>query len=133
MKERKFQVTLTERQLHTIIECVEDCHRFMAGDTALYNMTCRLDKYNELHNELQKLHHLVTPELADWRANYRWSGGNCPNDAQRKFIAETYCLYREMRHQAWLNTPHTQNNCYDSETLTCDEGGPLPKVKLVKE
>lgn len=37
MKEKKFRITVSESQLRMISACVEDCHRFMAGQTELYS------------------------------------------------------------------------------------------------
>lgn len=37
--EKKYRITLSERQLHLIIACVENIHRFMAGQVELSNCT----------------------------------------------------------------------------------------------
>lgn len=47
---------------------------------------------------LRELQPLVTPALG-CGSSYSWNGGHCPNEQQRKFIAQTYYLYREMRHR----------------------------------
>ena len=52
---------------------------------------------------------------------YKWSGGNCSNEWQRKFIAESYYLYREIRHFDAVN--RGVDNVYRSPTLTCADSG----------
>lgn len=133
-KERKFTLTVTESQLRLIAACVEDCHRFIAGQNELDHSTCFLPNYYEIKDTLRELHPLIVPELKDWRASYGWDGGTCPNEHQRKFLAQTYCIYREIIHRLTVLNEKTAGwSVYQSETLTCDEGGPLPKVELIKE
>ena len=118
-----------------IAECVEDCHRFMAGQTELDNTTAWLRNYRELKERLGKLQPLVTPEL-ELNASYGWNGGGCPNENQRKFIAETYYLYREIYHQITLNNAKKTDmswNVYFNDTLTCEESGEPIKVEMVEK
>ena len=66
---------------------------------------------------------------------YGWDGGHCPNEYQRKFLAETYYLYREIYHQLILDMSKNKNmycNVYLDETLTCDESGEPIKVERVE-
>ena len=97
MKQKKWRIELTESQLWLIANCVEDCHRFTGGQMDLYNSTSCLKNCSELSEELGKLQHLVTP-LLEFGASYGWNGSSCPYKPQRKFIAETYYLYREIYH-----------------------------------
>lgn len=134
MKEKKWKIELTEHQLRLIANCVEDCHRFICGQMELRNSTACLKHYWELSEELDKLQPLVTPELGH-RAAYSWDGGTCPDDNQRKFIAETYYLYREIYHQLTLETAKHKGmdwNVYLGKTLTCDESGEPIKVERVE-
>ena len=124
---KKYQVTLTEQQLRLIAECVEDCHRFMGGQVDMRNITSRLDNYHEIYEKLQEVKPLVTPEL-QWNACYGWSGGGCPNLHQRRFIAQTYPIYREILH-FFACQQKNDWNVYQSEMLTCEEGGPLIKIE----
>ena len=128
-KNRKWVIELTEEQMMHIADCVEDVNRFVAGDCEMYHATCMLDHRHEIVEKLKDLHPLVTPELPR-NANYGWSGGSCPNTYQRKFIAKGYAIYREILHQYVL--ANGIDNVYSSETLTCEDGGELPKV-YVKE
>ena len=129
---RKFRVTVTEHQLRLIANCIEDCCRFMAGQTELYNNTCLLDKGKEVREKLEELHELVVPELNEKYggcASYSWNGGNCPNVYQKKFLAESYYLYREMLHYIFKDAP--TDNCYKSETLRCADSGEPIKIEIL--
>lgn len=129
---KKYRITLTERQLLLVSKCVEDCHRFAAGQTELWNTTSEFNikDLRELRNRLQDLQPLVTPEL-DRYCSYDWSGSCCKDKHQRRFIAETYPIYREILH--FFSIKDNFNNVYTSMTLTCDEGGALPIIEEVKE
>lgn len=117
---RKYTITLTEEQLMLISNCVEDILRFLAGQTELHHATAVLDKCNPVRNRLEDMKPLVTPGLRPSQS-YDWAGNCCPNEAQRKMIAATYYLYREMRHQYTLANKH--NNVYSSPTLRCKDSG----------
>lgn len=133
-KEKKWRIELTEHQLRLIANCVEDCHRFIAGQTELSNSTACLKHYLEISEELGKLQPLVTP-LLEHGASYGWNGSSCPYKPQRKFIAETYYLYHEIYHQIVLEkAKHMDMSCnvYLDETLTCSESGEPIKVERVE-
>ena len=134
MKEKKWRIELNEHQLRLIANCVEDCHRFIGGQMELSNSTACLKHYRELVKFLAKLQPLVTPELGRG-ASYGWDGGFCPDDNQRKFIAETYYLYREIYHQLTLEAAKHKDmgyNVYLGETLTCNESGEPIKVEKIE-
>ena len=134
MKEKKWRIELTEHQLMLLAKCVEDCHRFVVGQMELSNSTSCLTHYMELSEELGKLKPLVTPQL-ECGASYGWNGGACHNYKQRKFLAETYYLYREIYHQLTLEAAKHKDmvwNVYLSETLTCSESGEPIKVERIK-
>ena len=133
-KENKWRIELTERQLRLIANCVEDCHRFIGGQMELSNSTSCLEHHYELSEELDRLQPLVTPRLGHG-ASYGWNGGSCPNDNQRKFLAETYYLYREIYHQLTLeDAKHMDMGCsvYIDDTLTCYESGEPIKVERIE-
>ena len=134
MKQKKWRIELTEHQLRLISNCVEDCHRFIGGQMELSNSTDCLEHHRELREELGKLQKLVTPLLGRG-ASYGWNGGSCPNEDQRKFLAETYYLYREIYHQLTLEAAKHKDMCWNvylGETLTCDESGEPIKVERVE-
>ena len=63
-KTKKYQITLTEEQLMLMAHCVEDCSRFAAGQTELYNVLRSIDMYDlSLRKKLQDLQPLITPGL----------------------------------------------------------------------
>lgn len=134
MKEKKWRIELTEHQLRLIANCVEDCHRFIGGQMELSNSTACLKHGRHLGEELSTLQAFVTP-LLERGAYYGWNGSNCPDDNQRKFIAETYYLYREIYHQLTLEAAKHKDmgwNVYLGETLTCNESGEPIKVERVE-
>ena len=134
MKEKKWRIELTEHQLNLMAQCVEDCHRFIGGQMELSNSTSCLTRRLVLCEELGKLQQFVTPELGRG-ASYGWDGGHCPNEYQRKFLAETYYLYREIYHQVTLDDAkhrYMDWNVYLGETLTCSESGEPIKVERVE-
>lgn len=130
-QKRKFEVTLNEHQLRLISQCVEDCHRFMGGQMELFNTISHLDHENfmELRDKLEELKPLVTPYLPR-NAYYGWNGGTCPNEHQRKFLAETYYIYREILHQ--LTDPKDTWNVYSGSTLRCEDSGEPIQIKEIK-
>ena len=134
MKEKKWRIELTEHQLMLMAKCIEDCSRFISGQMELSNSTSCLKHCRHLGEELHTLQPFVTPELGRG-ASYGWSGGSCPNDNQRKFIAETYYLYREIYHQVTLDKAKDKDmdwNVYLGETLTCNESGEPIKVESIE-
>ena len=134
MKEKKWRIELTEHQLRLIANCVEDCHRFIGGQMELSNSTACLKHGRHLGEELSTLQAFVTP-LLERGASYGWNGGSCPDDNQRKFIAETYYLYREIYHQLTLEAAKHKDmswNVYIDETLTCGESGEPIKVERIE-
>lgn len=129
-KTKTYQITLTKEQLMLMAHCVEDCSRFAAGQTELYNTLLFINKhlYFELCKKLYDLQPLVTPSLGRG-ASYGWNGSSCPNEEQRKFIAQSYYLYREIFHQH--NLAEGIDNVYTSETLRCADSGEPIQVKVI--
>lgn len=133
MKEKKWRIELTEHQLRLIANCVEDCHRFIGGQMELSNSTACLKHCRHLGEELSTLQAFVTP-LLERGASYGWNGGSCPDKNQRKFLAETYYLYREIYHKLTIEEAKHNDigwNVYLGETLTCDESGEPIKVERI--
>ena len=134
MKEKKWRIELTEHQLRLMAQCIEDCHRFIGGQMELSNSTACLTHHLDLSKELDKLQPLVTPNLGRG-ASYGWNGGSCPNYNQRRFLAETYYLYREIYHKITLDVAKYVDmnwNVYLGDTLTCNESGEPIKLKRVE-
>ena len=122
---RKYTITLTEEQLLLVSRCVEDISRFLAGDTELYHTIVALENWRELGQKLRLMQPFVTPELV-YGSNYGWNGSHCPNEHQRKLIAQTYYLYREMLHK--YNLANNIHNVYSSPTLRCADSGEPIKI-----
>lgn len=123
---KKYKVTLNEHQLRLIIDCVEDIHRFMSGQVELSNATSMLDNMHEVQDKLKEVYPLVVPELYrqyGMNSSYGWNGGSCPNKHQKKFLAETYYIYRELLHQLTIRKKNNEWNVYNSPTLRCDDSG----------
>ena len=120
---RHYTITLNEEQLMLVSSCVEDIHRFLCGDTAVLDVKDR----RALQERLRQLKPYVTPELRSGQ-EYDLAGNGCPDEAQRRMIAQTYYLYREMRHQYTLANNH--NNVYTSPTLTCEDSGEPIRITL---
>ena len=132
MKEKKWRIELTEHQLRLIANCVEDCHRFIGGQMELRNSTACLKHCRHLGEELGTIKAFVTPEIGRGET-YGWDGGSCPNEYQRKFIAETYYLYSEIYHQLTLEAAKHKDMGWNvlGKTLTCDESGEPIKVERI--
>lgn len=129
-KEKKYRLTVSESQLRMIAACVEDIHRFMSGQMELYNCTSMLEEMHELHEELRRLQPYVTPHLS-LGSSYKWSGGSCPDPWQRKFIAASYYLYREIKHFDAVN--RNVDSVYRSQTLLCEDSGMPIEIEEVRE
>lgn len=126
---KKYRLTLNERQLRLISACVEDCHRFAGGQVELSNTTLMLDNCREVREKLKDVYPLVVPELYrqyGCNASYGWNGDSCPNEYQRKFLAETYYIYREILHQLTIRDSKDDWSVYNGSTLRCaDSGEPI--------
>lgn len=126
--DRKFQITVNEHQLKLIADCLEDISRFLGGQMELWHATSNLGTYGQLSDKLEELKPLVTPEL-ERNASYGWSGGNCPNERQRKLIAKTYYLYRTMLYHLHKDDEHC--SVYKSPALRCKDSGEVIEIKEV--
>jgi len=127
--DRKFQITVNEHQLNLMAACIEDCARFLCGQTELWHTTSQLSKnYLELREKLEELQPLVTPDLPK-NSSYGWNGGSCPDEWQRKMIAETYYLYRTMLYA--LHKDDEDYNVYTSPALRCKDSGEPIEIKEV--
>ena len=126
--DRKFQITVNEHQLYLMAHCLEDISRFMGGQMELWHATSNLDNYRQLSDKLEELKPLVTPEL-EQNAFYGWTGSDCPNERQRKLIAETYYLYRTMLYA--LHKDDEDYNVYTSPALRCEDSGEEIEIKEV--
>ena len=126
---KNFQITVNEHQLNLIARCIEDCCRFLCGQTELWHTTSQLSKnYLELREKLEGLQSLVTPNLSKG-ASYGWNGGSCPDEWQKKMIAETYYIYRTMLYH--LHKDDESWSVYTSPALRCEDSGEIIEIKEV--
>lgn len=135
-KEQKYLLEVNKTQLILIARCVEDCCRFAAGQVGMNNILMSIngtsEDYLKAKETLRSLKQYITPGLQP-DESYGWSGGTCENPLQRRFIARSYALYREIFHFLAEDEADTDTiNVYQGPTLTCEEGGPLPVIKKVK-
>ncbi len=137
-KEKKYRVTMTESQLRLMASAVEDWHRFLAGQCELNNATCFITPAEKMH-ECRKIldrdvRPFIVPELKHSGSSYCWDGRSCPNKFQRKAIAMSYMIYREVIH--FLTTHNGKDmswSVYSSPTLTCEEQGDLITIEEVRQ
>jgi hypothetical protein len=129
---KRYTIEVNEHQLRLIAQCVEDLNRFYSGQMGLSNTANILDTKRKvmLQDELDELKAIVNPNIHDGYGYYGWSGAECRYEIQRKFLAESYYLYREIYHQ--LANPDDTWNVYNSETLRCADSGEPIIVKEVK-
>lgn len=126
--DKKYQITVNEHQLRLIAACIEDCARFLCGQTELWHTISQLPNYLELREKLEELQPLVTPYLQKG-ASYGWNGGSCSDERQKKLIAETYYLYRTMLYT--LHKDDNDWNVYTSPALRCEDSGEVIEIKEV--
>ncbi len=126
---------MTESQLRLMINAIEDWHRFLAGQCEMSNATSYVNDMHTVRDNLQKyVRPYIVPELPYVGSSYGWSGGHCPNEHQRKAIAMSYVLYREPLHYLTVNSGVDMSwNCYNSDTLTCPEQGPMIKIEEIDD
>ncbi len=128
--EQLYTITLTRKQMLQFANCVEDCVRFLAGQCELDFTTGGLDNQLEIQAKLRELHDLVATNLPGQPySSYGWTGGSCPNEHQRKKIAQLYPLYREIRH--FLAVDEGQDNVYTDSTPICEDQDPFIKIEKV--
>ena len=128
----QYTIKCNKEQLMLIANAVEDWSRFLSGQCEMWNATSLIDDTEDMHDCRKTLDRMVkpyvTPELgAD--ASYGWSGGGCPNDNQRKAIAMSYGVYRQIRHVMAIGRKGDTYCVYNSPTLTCEEQGPLIQIE----
>lgn len=129
-KEQKYTLTVTEKQLMLIANCIEDISRFLAGQTELWHTCTCLENRMEIRSKLKEIKSLVTPDLPE-NGFYSWCGGGCENKKQAEYIAKTYTIYREILHKITVlnKSDNEEYNVYNSPTLTSELGGKLPKIE----
>ena len=126
---KRYTIEVNEHQLQLIANCIEDCSRFLSGQTEMWHTVSQLPNYHELTEKLKSVQKLVAPDL-ETGASYGWSGGGCENEIQSKLIAETYYLYRTMLYAIHKNDESW--SVYTNPSLRCADSGEPIIVKEVK-
>lgn len=129
-KSKRYKIELSEDQLRMIINCVEDCSRFMSGQMELQNTTSALEHWRNVQQKLREVKPFVTPNLP-YNATYDWAGNGCPNEKQKKLLQASYYLYRELLHQWTLMQDADDWNVYKSPTLRCEGSGEIIKLEEI--
>ena len=133
---KKYTITLTEEQMRLIAEGMEDYHRFLAGECRMMWATQYVRPAQDMHNlreNLEMVAHIRMAPNVPYGGSYDWAGNHCPNDHQRKAIAMSYMIYREILHHFAMQRPKEIWNCLQHPTLTCEEQGPLIKIEEVQQ
>ena len=132
---KKYTITLTEEQMRLISEGMEDYHRFLVGECRMVNATKYIKRANDIINLRKELEMVAHDRMSHGLREYNyydWAGTHCPNDNQRKAIAMSYMIYREIRHHFAMQHPKETWNCLQDPTLTCEEQGPLIKIEEIE-
>jgi hypothetical protein len=135
---RRYTIELDEEQLRTIANCVEDVHRFICGQTELNITTSVLpiERWKPVKEHLRSAARLVNPELYNGQS-YDWAGNGCDCERQRKFIASTYYIYRQILHAITLahakDSTERYLGVYGSPTLTCEDSGNPIRITCLEE
>ena len=128
----KFTITCNEEQLRLIAYALEDWHRFLSGECELNYATGLIESMDERIKCRDVLNKQVRPLVVSGlgpNASYPWNGGGCPNEGQRKAIAMSYGIYRQIHH-FFANRREDNNwSVYKSPTLTCNDQGPLIEIE----
>ena len=129
-EEKRYTVTMTESQLRLVSNAVEDFHRFLAGQCEMNNATSLIE---DVHSARENLDTFVRPYIVPQLRNgasYKWSGEGCPNKHQKRAIAMSYMIYREIIHFFTVNSPKKMDwSVYRGETLRCEEQGPMIVIR----
>ena len=127
-----YNLTVSEEHLRLIANAIEDWSRFLAGQCEMYHATSMLKTYGTIYEIMTKeVEPLVGPEGSG--SSYGWNGSNCPNENQKKAIAMSYGIYREILHYFATYRESDSWSVYNSPTLTCPEQGGLIKIEETKE
>lgn len=133
---RRYTITCSEEQLRLISAAVEDYHRFLAGQCSLDHATSVIspvEKIREARKILdEQVRPLIVPALIHPGASYDWAGNGCPNDVQRRQIAMSYGIYREILHFLAVEGGR-MDSVYCHSTLTSEEQGPLVHIEVKED
>ena len=131
--DKKYTLTCTGEQMMVICRAVEDWHRFLAGQCEMANATAMCERMHDVQDILNRdVRPFIVPELTYNRgASYDWAGNGCPNKYQKRMIAMSYNIYRQILHFNAVQRPNVYS-VYQGDTLSCEDNGGLVKIEEVK-
>lgn len=133
---KKYTITLTEEQMRLVAEGMEDYYRFLSGECRMMNATQYIKSIPSKHFLREEMQRLGKPRMSpnlQSSSSYKWNGDSCPNENQRKAIAMSYMIYREIQHHFAMQRPKVDWNTLQGQTLICEEQGPLIKIEEVNQ
>lgn len=128
-----YQITLTGEQMMLISQCVEDCHRFVAGQCELHNTVSNNfdDREQNIGYRLRAVGQEVHNELGiSLFQDLDYNGNGAKDIRVKRFLGNTYAIYREILHRVAIDENH--QNCYTSPTLQSGDLGSI-KIELINE
>ena len=123
----KYQLTVTEKQLGLIADCVEDCHRFAAGQFGMSNTVAFANSGTEYEFDMDAMH-----DVERFAAQRRLIPNISPASYLRynatTWVGNTYQIWRGIRH--YQTKERGIVNTYSSKTLPSGDQGSIQISKL---
>lgn len=123
----KYQLTVTEKQLGIIADCVEDCHRFAAGQFGMSNTVAFANIGTEYVFDMDAMH-----EVERFATRRRLIPALSPASYLRynatTWVGNTYQIWRGIRH--YQTKERGIVNTYSSKTLPSGDQGSIHISKL---
>lgn len=123
----KYQLTVTEKQLGIIADCVEDCHRFAAGQFGMSNTVAFANSGTEYEFDMDAMH-----DVERFATRRRL----IPNLSPASYLRYNATTWVGNAYQIWRGIRHYQTkergivNTYSSETLPSGDQGSIHISKL---
>lgn len=123
----KYQLTVTEKQLGLIADCVEDCHRFAAGQFGMSNTVAFANSGTEYEFDMAVMH-----DVERFATRRRL----IPNLSPASYLRYNATTWVGNAYQIWRGIRHYQTkergivNTYSSVTLPSGDQGSIHISKL---
>lgn len=123
----KYQLTVTEKQLGIIADCVEDCHRFAAGQFGMSNTVAFANSGTEYEFDMDVMH-----DVERFATRRRLIPNLSPASYLRynatTWVGNAYQIWRGIRH--YQTKERGIENTYSSVTLPSGDQGSIHISKL---
>lgn len=123
----KYQLTVTEKQLGLIADCVEDCHRFAAGQFGMSNTVAFANSGTEYEFDMDVMH-----DVERFATRRRLIPNLSPASYLRynatTWVGNAYQIWRGIRH--YQTKERGIENTYSSVTLPSGDQGSIHISKL---